>query len=151
MHTHTRACAHTHIHIEWLRVVSFTFKQWYFQVAKLWNICMAMGEILPHFANRLHIGYWAFTILMVTQFTKTQSNPANQTFQYKAFSSSTLVLDSRDRQGNVWLPYNAAMLAAFTILRCKTSSKTRLVWYVIKAKNLFKTSIYALEVMFLNF
>ena len=27
-----------------------------------------------------------------------------------------LVPDSRDRQGNVWLPYNAAMLAAFTIL-----------------------------------
>ena len=31
-------------------------------------------------------------------------------------SSSTLVLDSRDRQGQVWLPYNLAALAAFTIL-----------------------------------
>ena len=40
-------------------------------------------------------------------------------------SSSTLVLDSRNQQGNVWLPYNGAMLAAFTILRCKTSGKTR--------------------------
>ena len=28
-------------------------------------------------------------------------------------SSSTLVLDSRDRQGNVWLPYNAGALVVF--------------------------------------
>ena len=42
------------------------------------------------------------------------------------------------------------MLAAFTILCCKTSSKISLVWYIIKAKNLFKTSIYALEVMLSN-
>ena len=31
-------------------------------------------------------------------------------------SLSMIVLDSRDRQGIVWLPQNLAMLAAFTIL-----------------------------------
>ena len=72
-------------------------------------------------------------------------------FHLRNISSGTLVLDSRDRQGSVWLPYNAAKLAAFTVLRCKTSGKTRLVQYVIKANNLFKTSIYALENMLSNF
>ena len=62
-----------------------------------------------------------------------------------------LVLDSRDLQGNMWLPYNAATPAAFTILHCKTSGKTRMVRYVIKVKNLFKTSTYTLEVMLSNF
>ena len=36
-------------------------------------------------------------------------------FQYKALSSSALVLDSKDQQGNFWLPINAAKLAAFTV------------------------------------
>ena len=35
---------------------------------------------------------------------------------YLAISSSTLVFDSRNQQGNVWLPYNAAILIAFTVL-----------------------------------
>ena len=60
------------------------------------------------------------------------------------------VLDTRDRQGNVWLPYNAVTLDAFTILHCKTSGKARLVRNIIKVKNLFKTSIYALEVIFIK-
>ena len=45
-----------------------------------------------------------------------------------------------------------AKLTAFTILfATKTSSKTRLVQYLITAKNLFKTSIDALEVMLSNY
>ena len=60
------------------------------------------------------------------------------------------VLDTRDRQGNVWLPYNAVTLDAFTILHCKTTGKTRLVRNIIKAKNLFKTSIYALGHIYQN-
>ena len=35
--------------IEWLRETSFAFRQWYFQVAKLWSICMAMGGNLSYF------------------------------------------------------------------------------------------------------
>ena len=51
-------------------------------------------------------------------------------------SSSTLVFDSSNQQGNLW------QLAAFKILfAAKTSCKTRLVQYFIIAKNLFKTSI----------
>ena len=66
-------------------------------------------------------------------------------------SSSVLLLDSRDRQGNLWLPYNAAKLAAFAIFAGKTCGKTRLLQYVITAKHLFKTSIDALQVTLLNF
>ena len=39
----------------------------------------------------------------------------------------------------------------YKIIHCKTSSKTRLVQYIITAKNVFKTSIYALEVMLSTF
>ena len=70
---------------------------------------------------------------------------------FTMISSSALLLDSRDRQGNLWLPYNAVKLAAFTIFAGKTRGKTRLLQYVITAKNLFKTSIDALQVMLLNF
>ena len=38
-------------------------------------------------------------------------------------SSSMLILDSRDRQGNIQLPCIPAMLANFTIICCKTSGK----------------------------
>ena len=38
-----------------------------------------------------------------------------------------LVLDSRDQQGNLWLPCNAEKLAVFTIFTAKTPGKTRLV------------------------
>ena len=62
-----------------------------------------------------------------------------------------LLLDSRDRQGNAWLLWNAAQLSAYTILfTAKTSGITGLVQYIITAENLFKTSINALEVMLLN-
>ena len=44
---------------------------------------------------------------------------------------------------------NASCL--YNIIRCKTNGKTRLVQYVITAKSLFKTSIYALEVMLSSF
>ena len=57
-----------------------------------------------------------------------------------------------DQQGNAWLLWNAAQLSAYTILfAAKTSGKTGLVQYVITAKNLFKTSINALEVILSNF
>ena len=66
--------------------------------------------------------------------------------QHTYISLSMLVCDSRDQHANVWLPKNAAMLTAFTILfAAKSSSKTRLVQYVITAKNLFKTGINTLE------
>ena len=39
----------------------------------------------------------------------------------------------------------------YNIILCKSRGKTRLVQYVIKAKNLFKTNIYTLEVMLSNF
>ena len=67
-------------------------------------------------------------------------------------SSSMLVFDSRDLQGNVWLPYNTAMLAAFTILHCKTNGKTTVDWSdtLSKLKIYSKLAyIYALEVMLL--
>ena len=70
---------------------------------------------------------------------------------FTMISSNALLLDSRDQQGNLWLPYNAVKLAAFTIFAGKTRGKTRLLQYVITAKNLFKTSIDALQVMLLNF
>ena len=69
----------------------------------------------------------------------------------KLLSSSKLVLDSRDQQGNVWLSQNAAKLTAFAILFiAKTSGKTRLVQYVVIPKDLFKNQ-YSLEVMLSNF
>ena len=37
------------MNIERLHMTSFLFKQWYFQVAKLWTVCMATGRNLPHF------------------------------------------------------------------------------------------------------
>ena len=46
-------------------------------------------------------------------------------------------------QGKASCPYN--------IICFKTSGKGRLVRYIIIARNLFKTSIYALEVMLSNF
>ena len=39
----------------------------------------------------------------------------------------------------------------YNIIQYKTNGKTRLVRYVITAKGLFKTSIYALAVMLSNF
>ena len=63
---------------------------------------------------------------------------------FTMISSNALLLDSRDRQGNLWLPYNTAKLAAFTIFAGKTHGITRLLQYIITAKNLFKTSIDAL-------
>lgn len=57
-------------------------------------------------------------------------------------SLSILVPDSRDRQGNVWLPYNLAMLAVFKILfAAKLAAK--LDW----SDTLSKLRIYTLEVM----
>ena len=46
---------------------------------------------------------------------------------------------------------NVAKPAVFTIVTAKTHSKTRLVQYVIIAKNPLKTSIETLHVMLSNF
>ena len=45
-----------------------------------------------------------------------------------------LVLDSKDRQANLWLPLNVAKLAAFTIFVAKTDGITTLLQYIIKAE-----------------
>ena len=50
---------------------------------------------------------------------------------------------------SLWHPYNVAKLDVSTILfAAKTSGKTRLVQYVITAKNLFKTSIAILIISY---
>ena len=43
---------------------------------------------------------------------------------------------------------NVAKLTAFTIFAAKTHSKSRLLHYIITAKNPFETSIDALQVEF---
>ena len=67
-------------------------------------------------------------------------------------SSNMPVLDSRDWQGNLWLPYNAAMLAASTRLfaaklavkldSSDTLSKLKIYWKPVY--------VYALEVVLSN-
>ena len=59
------------------------------------------------------------------------------------------VFDSRNRQGNVRFPYNAATLVAFTIL-FTTKLVVKLDWYNTLSK-LKIYCIYALEVMLSNF
>ena len=44
-------------------------------------------------------------------------------------------------------PNSGSASCLYNIIRCNASGKTRLVRYVIIAKDLLKTSLYALEVM----
>ena len=62
-----------------------------------------------------------------------------------------LVYDSRDRQGNVWLPLNVTINCLTISSAAKSSGKTKLVQYVIAAKNLPYVRKFSQYVNFTDF